>query len=143
MAFSHFVRYFSKLIKSPLTGRQVKKESSVIGIVIASIILYFVIYRLVKDKELANFKSIFLLVAIPGVILIALRLLLKAVDVNATISLIVVLSSLLLSVLYVFSASKIKFKLPNTEAVTISVVYFFSIWASEMLHSAIMGAVFT
>ncbi|MCP4483446.1 MAG: hypothetical protein GY823_02625 [Flavobacteriaceae bacterium] len=114
-----------------------------IGIVVASIVLYFVIYRLVEDKALANFKSILLLVLLPCLSLIALRLLLKSMDFTPTVSLILLLSAFALAIIYIFKLSKSKFKLSNIQAASVSVVYFFSIWVSEILHGVIMAVLFT
>jgi len=115
----------------------------VIGFVLTSIVLYFIIYRLVEDKASANFKAVMFLVALPCVALISVRFILNIIETDATASLIILLSALFITIIYIFFSSKRKFKLSNIYAGIVSIVYFASIWASEILHGVIMGAVFT
>jgi hypothetical protein len=114
-----------------------------IGIVVASIVLYFVIYRLVVNKSLASFKSVLLLVLFPCLLLIILRFLLKTIDFTPTVNLAVMLSAVGLAVIYIFKASKIRFKLSYVQASSVSLAYFFSIWVSEILHGVVIAAMFT
>ncbi|MCP4986805.1 MAG: hypothetical protein GY928_12370 [Colwellia sp.] len=114
-----------------------------LGLIIASIVLYFVIYRLVEDKAEASFKSVLLLVLVPCLSVVILRGLLKVTGISSGYSLVLLLSALALAIIYVFIKSKIKFKLSNIQAASVSIVFFFSVWVSEILHGVIMGAVFT
>ena len=114
-----------------------------IGFVLTSIILYFIIYRLVEDKGSANFKAVMLLVALPCITLILIRFILNIIETGATANLVILLSALLLTIFYIFYASKTKFKLSNMYASIVSIAYFVSIWTSEYLHNAFIGAVFT
>ncbi|WP_206486181.1 hypothetical protein [Thalassotalea sp. G2M2-11] len=114
-----------------------------IGLVLASVILYLIIYRIVEDKVSVNFKDVFLFVALPCIILISLRFLLKAVELSALNSLILLLSALALSVIYVFFKSKAKFRLSTVQATGVSTAFFLSIWFSEILHGYLMMIMFT
>ena len=114
-----------------------------IGIVVASIVLYFVIYRLAEDKSAASFKSVFLFVLVPCLFVIILRGVLLLADISPGLSLVLLLSSLALAIIYIFIKSKVKFNLSNIQAAGVSIVFFFSVWVSEILHGVIMGAVFT
>jgi len=114
-----------------------------LGIIIASVVLYFVLYRLVEDKRTVNVKSVLMLVAIPAVAIMLFRFLLNTFDTDPTINLVISLLALVISIIYVFFTSKAKFNLSNLPASGIAVTYFLSIWASEFLHSVIVALLFT
>jgi len=115
----------------------------VLGLVISSVFMYFVIYRLVNDKAEASFKSVLLLALVPCLSVIILRVLLKLSGISSGLSLVLLLSALSFAIIYVFIKSKIKFKLSNVQAASVSIVFFFSVWLSEILHGVIMRLVFT
>lgn len=113
-----------------------------IGLVLASVILYLIIYRLIEDKASVDFKGVFFLVAFPCIILISLRFLIKAVELSALYHLILLLSAFGLSVIYIFIKSKARFGLSNFQATGISIAFFLSIWVSEILHGYVMRIMF-
>ncbi|WP_206482919.1 hypothetical protein [Thalassotalea sp. G2M2-11] len=112
-----------------------------LGIILVSIVLFFVINSFIAIK--ATFKDILFFLAIPFIVLIATRLLLRITELDATINLIILLSIILVTIFYVFVRSKAKFELSNKHAVIVSIVYFFSLWASEIITGLTMSLIFT
>ena len=112
-----------------------------LGVILVSIVLFFVINSFIANK--ATFKDIMFFLAIPFIVLIATRLLLRITELDATINLIILLSIILVTIFYVFVRSKSKFELSNKHAVIVSFVYFFSLWASEIISGLTMSLMFT
>ena len=112
-----------------------------IGVILVSIVLFFVINKFVVDK--AKFKDVLFFLAIPFLVLFATRLLLWITEFDATIDLVILLSIILVTIFYVFARSKSKFELSNKYAVIVSFVYFVSLWASEVLSGLTTSLMFS
>ena len=112
-----------------------------IGVILVSIVLFFVINKFAAGKT--TFKGVLFFLAIPFLALFTTRMLLWITELDATINLAILLSIILVTIFYVFIRSKSKFELSNKHAVIVSFVYFFSLWASEFLSGLTMALLFT
>ncbi|TWX57789.1 hypothetical protein [Colwellia hornerae] len=112
-----------------------------IGVILVSIVLFFVINKFAVEKT--TFKDVLFFLAIPFLALFTTRLLLWITEADAIVNLAILLSLILVTIFYVFMRSKSKFELSNKHAVIVSFVYFFSLWASEFLSGLAQVLMFT